>query len=435
MAAEASVEQVSTTMVHLPRKVDTPTRLELTAWDLSMLSTHYIQLCVVFPKPPVPFDDTICRLQTSLSDSLRYFPFLSGRLVTDPETTTFVDCKDSGVEFTVSKAAGLCISDLVSDVVPETVNSFFPLVAAIGYDGHYRPLLAIQVTEVMDGVVIGCSMNHAIADGGSFCHFVKSWSELSAGAKTITRQPMTERPLIHKEVGQMRFIASEKDLDRTLPPPFKVRMFRFTSKAVARVKAKTNERLKLESGEISSLQAITALLWRSTMRAKNFPDEAITVCVMTVGCRSRLRPPLPEEYFGNCLHPLVVQAKVGELLAHDLSWAAQALHSEVAAQTADVIRERVKAWAKMPFTYGNSRPVSNVVVVGMSPRYEIYGIDFGWGMGHSVIGGPGSKFDGKIEVFPGKSGNGSIDLQVCLAPQYMSALESDQELLDALNGA
>ncbi|XP_031483835.2 uncharacterized acetyltransferase At3g50280-like [Nymphaea colorata] len=315
-----------------------------------MLSTHYMQICIVFPKPPMPLDDTIRRLQTSLSDSLLHFPFLSGRLATDPETTTYVDCNDTGVEFTVSKAAGLCISDLVSDVVPETINSFFPLVSAIGYDGHYRPLLAVQVTEVVDGVVIGCSMNHVIGDGGSFWHFVESWSELSAGAKTITRPPVTERPPIHKEVGRIRFTVSEKNMDRTLPPPFKVRIFRFTSKGVARVKAKANQQLKHpKCGEVSSLQAITALMWRSMMRAKNLPTELITLCIMNVGCRCRLEPPLPEEYFGNCVQPLMVHAKVGELLGYDLGWAGRALHRGIAAQMADAVRNRVKGWVKMPY--------------------------------------------------------------------------------------
>ncbi|KAF3781780.1 putative acetyltransferase [Nymphaea thermarum] len=364
MAMEASVEQVSTTTAHLPRKVDSPTGLELTAWDLAMLSTHYMQICIVFPKPPMPLDDTIHRLQTSLSNSLLHIPFLSGRLATDPETTTYVDRNDTGVEFTVSKAAGLCISDLVSDVVPETINSFFPLVGAIGYDDHYRPLLAVQV---VDGVVIGCSMNHVIGDGGSFWHFVESWSELSA----VTRPPVTKRPPIHKEVGRIWFTASEKNMDRTLTPPFKVRMLRFTSKAVARVKAKANQQLKHpESGEVSSLQAITALMWRSMMRAKNLPTELITLCIMNVGCCSRLEPPLPEEYFGNYVQPLMVHAKVGELLGHDLGWAGRALRRGIAAQTADAVRNRVKGWVKMPYMYGNSRPVPNIIVVGGSPRED-----------------------------------------------------------------
>ncbi|KAF3781779.1 BAHD acyltransferase, partial [Nymphaea thermarum] len=313
-------------------------------------------------------------------------------------------------EFTVSKAAGVCISDLVSDVVSETINSFSPLVGAISYDGHYRPLLAVQVTKVVDGVVIGCLMNRVIGDDGSFWHFVESWSELSARAKTITRPPVTERPPIHKEVGRIWFTASEKNMDRTLPPPF-----------------------KQSCGSVSSLQAITALLWRSMMRAKNLSTELITLCVMNVGCRSRLEPPLPEEYFGNCVQPLMVHAKVGELLGHDLGWAGRALHCGIAAQTPDAVRNRAKGWVKMPYTYGNSRPVPNIIVVGGSPREDIFGIDFGWGTGFAVLSGPGSKFDGRIAAFPGKCGSGSIDLQVCLAPQYLSSLESDEELLDALN--
>ena len=43
-----------------------------------------------------------------------------------------------------------------------------------------------------------------------------------------------------------------------------------------------------------------------------------------------------------------------------------------------------------------------------------------------------NKFDGKISSFPGYEG-GSIDLEVCLPPYSMRALETDEEFMDVVS--
>ncbi|KAF3773664.1 putative acetyltransferase [Nymphaea thermarum] len=238
----ASIRLVSSTTIHLPERTER-SRWELTVTEVAMLPLHYIQKGLLFPKPSTAFDAVVQRLQTSLSHCLLHFPFLSGRLATDAETTIFVDCNDAGAQFVVAKADGLHVSDLMNAVdVPFIVRSFFPMDGAINYDGYSLPLAAVQleigtsksmliaqplkalsltrlyptwldlgpslglshvVTELEDGVIIGCSLNHATADGESFWHFFNSWSELNAGRETMSRPPLMERDQIHKELGQV----------------------------------------------------------------------------------------------------------------------------------------------------------------------------------------------------------------------------------------
>ncbi|GJU10361.1 uncharacterized acetyltransferase-like protein [Tanacetum coccineum] len=62
--------------------------------------------------------------------------------------------------------------------VPVIVQSFFNHDKAIDYDGREKSLLSIQVTELKDGVFIGCSINHMVVDGSSYWHFFNSWSEV-----------------------------------------------------------------------------------------------------------------------------------------------------------------------------------------------------------------------------------------------------------------
>ena len=74
----------------------------------------------------------------------------------------------------------LSVSNILSstDVHPE-VRSFFALGdKMVNYDGHTKPLLSVQVAELLEGVFIGFTMNHIVADVTSFIHFVSSLSEI-----------------------------------------------------------------------------------------------------------------------------------------------------------------------------------------------------------------------------------------------------------------
>jgi len=67
--------------------------------------------------------------------------------------------------------------------------------------------------------------------------------------------------------------------------------------------------------------------------------------------------------------------------------------------------------------------------MGSSPRFPMYDNDFGWGKPLAVRSGGANKFDGKISAFPGREGNGSVDLEVVLAPETMTGIENDAEFM------
>ena len=51
----------------------------------------------------------------------------------------------------------------------------------LNYQGISKPLLGVQVTELVDGIFIGCTINRRVVDGSSFWHFFNTWSEISRG--------------------------------------------------------------------------------------------------------------------------------------------------------------------------------------------------------------------------------------------------------------
>ncbi|CAI0424342.1 unnamed protein product [Linum tenue] len=155
----------------------------------------------------------------------------------------------------------------------------------------------------------------------------------------------------------------------------------------------------------------------------------MTTFRMAVNCRHRLEPRLHPYYFGNAIQSIPTLAPAGELLANDLGWGADLLHKNVVAHGDATVRKGVANWEKDPrlFPLGNFDGAS--ITMGSSPRFPMYNNDFGWGRPLAIRSGKANKFDGKISAFPGREGNGTVDLEVVLAPETMAGLEKDEEFM------
>lgn len=150
---------------------------------------------------------------------------------------------------------------------------------------------------------------------------------------------------------------------------------------------------------------------------------------MAVNCRHRLDPKVDPHYFGNLIQSIPTVASVGDLLSHDMSWAANQLHQNVVAHDNAIVRRGVKDWESNPKLFPLGNFDGAMITMGSSPRFPMYNNDFGWGRPLAVRSGKANKFDGKISAFPGRDGDGSVDLEVVLAPETMAALELDQEFM------
>ncbi|KAK8347485.1 hypothetical protein V6Z11_A06G021000 [Gossypium hirsutum] len=391
----------------------------LTTWDIVMLSVHYIQRGLLFAKPP-PGDyceqkminKVLGRLKKSLSIALLHFYPLAGRLATNIEQNpkshlVFVDCNNSpGAKF-IHAAVDMSVSDIVSPTyVPLVVQSFFDHDRAINYDGHTKPLLSIQVTELVDGVFIGCSMNHAVADG---TYNIK-----------ISRPPVLERWCPESNNGPLLtlpFSHQDEFITRLETPHVLERIFHFSAESIAKLKKKAN--VESNTAEISSFQALSAFVWLSVTKARRFPCETVTACTLAMNNRSRLEPPLSPNYFGNSFQTETVMTTAGELHEHGLGWAAWKLNQVVVNHTDKSIRGFVNDWLRSPFVYQClTHLYARSVLIGSSPRFNTYGND-----------GFDNKLDGKVSLYPGLEGGGSIDMEICLPLSSMKALESDEEFM------
>ncbi|GAU18469.1 hypothetical protein TSUD_366520 [Trifolium subterraneum] len=75
-------------------------------------------------------------------------------------------CNNEGALFVHAIAKNISVADILgpsyhSPIIP----SCFALNGVKNYEGTSQPLLAVQVTELVDGIFIGFTINHVIVDG------------------------------------------------------------------------------------------------------------------------------------------------------------------------------------------------------------------------------------------------------------------------------
>ncbi|WOG87657.1 hypothetical protein DCAR_0206888 [Daucus carota subsp. sativus] len=449
-----TVELVSECLIRpsdLPQKAKHP--FHLGPFDLAMLSVYYIQKGLLFKKPMVTNDREnsvevlVQKLKKSLSVTLVHFYPLAGRLVTKKEESpqsyvVFIDCVNSpGARFVHAKV-DLMISDILSPTyVRSVIESFFDHNRAINHDGHKVSLLTVQVTELKDGVFIGCSLNHSVIDGTSYWHFFNTLSEvfmkdIDDEGLEITRPPIHERwvPDGYDPVISLPFTHTDQFLSRHDAPELKQRIFQFQAAALARLKAKANAKCINKSTTISSLQALSALMWRCMTRVRGLPHDQITGCKLAMNNRARLHPPLSQNYFGNCIQVVRATTTAGNLLINDFEWAALLVHKTVAEQDDKALKNFIADWLQSPSVYQPGQFFDRCsIMIGGSPRFDMFGNEFGLGKAVAIRSGCADKFDGKVSLYPGTEGGGSMDLDIFLPPHFMTALECDEEFLEGLN--
>ncbi|KAG6386977.1 hypothetical protein SASPL_152159 [Salvia splendens] len=161
------------------------------------------------------------------------------------------------------------IADHFYECVPE-----LPLATRF-VDSVVFPVIALQITLFAgQGICIGITNHHAVADGSSIVNFVKSWGCANrSGDGEAFHQAVVQNLKNH-------------------------------------VYANTPN-----SCDVSSLTVISAYAWICALRSAVSSDdeEKIVYFSFAADCRGGLNPPLPESYFGNCLVFVRAGARRGSL--------------------------------------------------------------------------------------------------------------------------
>ncbi|XP_074317868.1 putative acetyltransferase At3g50280 [Silene latifolia] len=427
----------------------------LSAHDLLHLSTPYMHRGLLYAKPPSlsSINSLVDNLKESMSMALIDFYPLAGRLSTikyedDHASWVHVD-PDVGPgarlvhASAVSKEYRVTMSDIVTpyESISRFIWSFFDMgdPKVVNHDGHVEPLLSVQVTDLVDGVFIGFTMNHCLGDGTSLWHFIKALSDIFMGRGNDFVKPILKAVFAdgYGPILKLPYLDSSEFINRSdVDSRLSLRVFHFSVESVGRLKTQAKE--NNNNNAISSFQALAAFTWLSVARARNLPGESDMNCWLSADARPKHDPPLPNTHFGNFVHLIMVTSKMDDLMKNGLCWAAMLIHKGVMGFDEKLVMADLKARSGKPDvapmnrildSFGNNPPL----IFAGSNRFDAYGPEFGLGKAVTTRAGYNTWKNGRIVVNPGCEGDGSVDLQVCLLSETMTALESDNEFMSYIS--
>ncbi|KAM5552208.1 hypothetical protein ABKV19_026865 [Rosa sericea] len=287
-------------------------------------------------------------LKTSLSLTLKHFVPLAGNLTwpQDSHTPLLSYVQGDAVSLTVAESDADNFDHLSSNDVFLEYKAYHPLVPQLEASHERAAAIALQITLFPGrGFAIGTAMHHAILDGKTSNSFVKSWAH--ACSKQIENgfsiesdislpeqlKPLYDRTVIYDPTGlglDSIYLNDWQNLDgpnnRSVkvwelkaPPDDSVRsIFEFTRAQIQTLRQmvleKVSDPLHLH---LSTFSLACAYTWVCLVKAQEIEADKVSVQAFTVDCRSRLDPPVPENYFGNCMMGVMGFAEAKELLGED----------------------------------------------------------------------------------------------------------------------
>lgn len=252
------------------------------------------------------------RLRQGLADLLVHYPHLAGRVRRRRE----VILNDAGVPFAVESSPRESVDDIRADGTP--VERFAPRLwpGPIGR-GRQAPL-AVKLTRLSDGWVLGLNCSHAMLDGQGFYRMVSDWGRVCAGR--ALEPPVIDRTLLprtdERTKAEVRHDAAELGWARpsagqilgmiwtmaTLPLRRRVFGARFSPDRLARLKS--DVAAEVGDDRISTNVALSAHLALMFARLFDHPPPTIFRQVTVIDGRKRIEE-LPATYAGNAAFPLV----------------------------------------------------------------------------------------------------------------------------------
>ncbi|CAH9096168.1 unnamed protein product [Cuscuta europaea] len=416
MALSQSVIVLDQIPVSPPPEKIAGTSLPLTFFDVEWLPCPPMTRLIFYHHPMGRtefLDSLIPHMKNSLSQSLQQYSPLAGRLVVSPDKTNIPEvCYTKGdtvplviAEFDsrnpihfnhfVSNDArsSMLFNQLTSRLLPTSRAS----------DGSLAiPLLALQITLFPDvRICIGVTKHHAVCDGSSIFGFMKAWAFFSNRPKDDAPPqfvPDYERTFFkdHKELTTIYWdyvknvnFEETHNAHRLPRTTDKVRStFVVTRDDIQRLKNHILKRGR-DSLHVSTFTVTCSYTWSCLVRSRRqtYKEdendgelEEMENFLCAADCRGRLDPPLPKNYFGNCVVPCLASIREKDLIGDEgVRKAAEGIGESIRSLLYNTEKEGVLKGARdrpaviSKFNFGRTLSVAG------SPKFDYYGLDFGWG--------------------------------------------------------
>ncbi|KAM0869069.1 hypothetical protein ACQ4PT_040930 [Festuca glaucescens] len=336
----------------------------------------------------------LSNLKASLSQALHAYYPLAGHLRLKHGTADRYELHyhpGDGVTFTVAEYSneGADFDELATDE-PKKVAKIAPLAPTLPEGGV---VLALQATVLRGGLAIGMAVHHAACDGASSTRFLHAWSAASTAANGPP-PPVTDRALVHDPRSRLydffvKAMPTADQMERVkLSDDQLFATFTLSKEDIQRVKdvvAAEAARRGAAPPRCSSLVATFGFSWSCYQRAKDNAGsnsgERRTYLCFPVDHRSRMKPPVPDEYLGNCVGAAMHAAPEDQLAAAGADGLFVACTAVAAAieEAVGGVRspETIESWIER-FKEAAVAGTGMLTVAG-SPRFRVYEVDLGFG--------------------------------------------------------
>ncbi|KAK9672616.1 hypothetical protein RND81_12G112100 [Saponaria officinalis] len=419
---------------------------QLVTFDLPYLGFFYNQKLLIYKGNGSDYEEMVAKLKDGLSKVLEEFHQLAGKLARDDDGVfkivydddmdgvevleAYVDLDGKEDDGDEEHDGGMVVSaeELASKEI-SFMRDLIPYNGILNLEGIHRPLLAVQLTKLRDGLAMGCAFNHAVLDGTSTWHFMSSWADICSGASLISIPPFLDRTKARSTRVSLNIPDAPPQLESVVAPPLRERLFKFSETAIEKIKTSLNSTKSGDKVPFSTFQALSTHIWRAITAARGLKPEEPTVFTIFVDCRKRVSPPVPESYFGNLIQAVFTGTAAGMVTGNPPEFSADMIQAAIRSHDAAAIEKRNKEFEGNPFIFQYKDAGMNCVAVGSSPRFKVYDVDFGFGKPERVRSGTNNRFDGMVYLYPGKDGGKSIDVEISLDAKAMEELEKNKEFL------
>ncbi|KAK9168481.1 hypothetical protein Syun_000621 [Stephania yunnanensis] len=321
------------------------TTIHLTVFD-SISEDAHIPIIYVY-RPPTPSN---AALEHGLREVLSCYRELGGRLGTeDVKGERVILLNDEGLMFVEAYAdCTLDESQLLINPSEEHLLSFHPCMDSP------TALAQVQLTRFTCGsLVVGFSMNHMVCDGFSASQFLVAWGLACRGTMSIPTSPLRDRtifaprnpPRFEFEHNGIEFRNKNEDCKFTEATEEMIIMqkLHFTLEMLDEIKSKASLYLvdhdaannnNSPKSSYSMFESLMAYVWRSVARACSSGDDGSrykrTCMRIAVNGRRRMRPAVPDEYFGNVVLWAYPRAGMKEIVSKPIGYAAKIIHETIA---------------------------------------------------------------------------------------------------------
>ncbi|CAN1199814.1 Malonyl-CoA:anthocyanidin 5-O-glucoside-6''-O-malonyltransferase [Linum perenne] len=435
-----------------------PFSLPLTFFDTFWIKLPPVERIFLYQIPnlsPLIFRSNLLpNLLRSLSLTLHHFLPVAGNLTWPSESAVPVIVYTPGdaVSVTVAESTG-DFDRLAGDGVREAADSL-PYVPEFIASESTAIVLSLQLTFFPGrGFSIGVSSHHGVVDGKTQALFVKAWAhickQIGNDEETVVSLPDFLTPVFDRS--RTRIENSDEIAVEYLNNWFQFGLkhpgmtpnlnrnprslellwsimdsknlratFNFSKQRINQLR----EAVILQSGKpnfhFSSFVLTLAYTLVCIVKAKGLRGDETIQAGFTADFRSRLDPPAPDTYFGNCVAGFDVVLSAAAAAAGGVSGVAGVAYA--AGRLAETVEELERGvmvgakerLAKLLF------PETDQFVVGVagSPRLGMYEVDFGYGRPRKVEIASTAR-TGAVSMAESGDGSGGVEVGVVLKREEM----------------